>query len=229
MPLSRVSAAAVLLLLAVPAASGQATHLTGDLKPTATLGALPSDFNGDGVEDRVIGVPGDTTDHWWYSGGVHVVYGRGPDGTKPANQYFTTQSAFMKRLLKMYPTGLGQQIASGDFDHDGYADLAMSVPGYDEPDEAEQRINVGGVVVVYGTDHGLDPNAAQEAEVWSQDSPGVQGASPRTTTTSAARSPSATSTVTASGTSRSASRGSRPGRTPTTAAPSPCCTADEAG
>ena len=53
----------------------------------------------------------------------------------------------------------------------------ISIPGYDEPDEADMRINVGGLVVIYGTAQGLDPNAAQEAQVWSQDSPGVQGVS----------------------------------------------------
>jgi hypothetical protein len=141
------------------------------------VAALPSDFNGDGVEDRVVGVPEDTTDHWWYTGGFHVLYSPGPDGTKPSNQYFTTQSTSMQKLLKMYPTGFGSEVASGDFDHDGYADVAVSVRGYDEPDESKQRINVGGVVVIYGTDHGLDVNAAQPAEVWSQDSDGVQGVS----------------------------------------------------
>jgi hypothetical protein len=177
MHLSRVSVASVLLLLAVAVVSGLTPDPAVDLRPAATVGALPSDFNGDGVEDRAIGVPADTTDQWYYSGAVHIVYGLGPDGTKPANQYFTTRSPFMKRLMKMYPTRLGAQIASGDFDHDGYADLAMSVPGYDEPDEVNMRINVGGVVVVYGTAHGLDPNAAQDAQIWSQDTPGVQGVS----------------------------------------------------
>lgn len=174
---SRVSAPLVLLLLAVTALAGQATGTSHDLRPTAALAALPSDFNGDGVEDRAIGVPADTTDEWWWSGGVHIVYGTGPDGTKPSPQYFGTQSASMKKLMKMYPSGMGRQLASGDFDRDGYADLAISVPGFDEPDENDMRINVGGVVVIYGTDHGLDPNAAQEAEIWSQDSPGVQGVS----------------------------------------------------
>lgn len=177
MHLSRVSAAAVLLLLAVPALSGLPTDVTDDLRPTATLGALPSDFNGDGVEDRVVGVPADKTHHWYYSGGFHVLYGLGPDGTRPANQYFGTRSTSMRRLLTMYPTRFGTQVASGDFDRDGYADVAVTVAGFDEPDEVDMRINVGGVVVIYGTAHGLDPNAAQEAEIWSQDSPGVQGVS----------------------------------------------------
>lgn len=177
---SRVSAASALLLLALAAATGRSAEDTVDidqLQPTAALGALPSDFNGDGVEDRAFGVPHDTTHEWFYSGGVHVVYGTGPDGTTPSPQYFGTQTPSMKRLLKMYPTGFGRYLASGDFDRDGYADLVISIPGYDEPDEADMRINVGGLVVIYGTAHGLDPNAAQEAEVWSQDSPGVQGVS----------------------------------------------------
>lgn len=181
MRISRVSPVLAMLLLAVSAfvASGadHAPVVTDRLRTTAAMAALPSDFNGDGVEDRVIGVPADTTDHWYYSGGFHVLYSPGPDGTKPSNQYFTTQSPSMKKLLRMYPTGFGSEIASGDFDRDGYADVAVSVDGYDEPDESRMRINVGGVVVIYGTDHGLDANSVQPAQVWSQDSNGVQGVS----------------------------------------------------
>ena len=174
---SRVSATAVLLLLAAAAAAGRPAPTSERVQPVAAVAALPSDFNGDGVEDRAFGVPHDATDEWWFSGGVHIVYGTGPDGTKPAPQYFGTQSASMKKLLKMYPTGFGRHLGSGDFDRDGYADLALSISGYDEPDESDMRINVGGVVVIYGTAGGLDPNAAQEAEIWSQDSAGVQGVS----------------------------------------------------
>ena len=183
MRISRVSPALAMLLLAVSAvvASGSdhAPVVTDRLKTTAAMSALPSDFNGDGVEDRVIGVPYDKTDRLYSSGGLHVLYspGPGPDGTMPSSQYFTTQSPSMQKLLKMYPTGFGSTIASGDFDRDGYADVAVSVHGYDEPDESRQRINVGGIVVIYGTDHGLDVNGAQPARVWSQDSAGVQGVS----------------------------------------------------
>jgi hypothetical protein len=181
MRISRVSPALAMLLLAVSAvvASGSdhAPVVTDRLKTTAAMSALPSDFNGDGVEDRVIGVPSDKTDRLYSSGGFHVLYSPGHDGTMPSSQYFTTQSPSMQKLLKMYPTGFGSTIASGDFDRDGYADVAVSVHGYDEPDEAKQRINVGGIVVIYGTDHGLDVNAAQPARVWSQDSAGVQGVS----------------------------------------------------
>ena len=52
---------------------------------------------------------------------------------------------------------MGLHTAAADFDRDGFADLAMSVPGFDEPDPDLQRYNVGGVVVVYGTSGGLDP------------------------------------------------------------------------
>jgi len=48
----------------------------------------------------------------------------------------------------------------------------VSVRGYDEPDESEQRIDVGGVMVICGTDHGLDVDAAQPY----QGAPGVAGA-----------------------------------------------------
>ena len=107
---SRVSAASALLLLALASATGRPAEDTVDadqLEPTATLGALPSDFNGDGVEDRAFGVPHDTTHEWFYSGGVNVVYGTGPDGTKPSPQYFGTQTPSMKKLLRCTPPASG--------------------------------------------------------------------------------------------------------------------------
>jgi FG-GAP repeat protein len=148
-----------------------------ELQSVAVTGALPSDFNGDGVEDVAVGVPGDSPYDWQDAGGVNVRYGMGTDGSRLPSRFFSVESPGIAPLLRQYPTGLGRRIASGDFDRDGFADLAMSVPGFDEPDPDLQRINVGGVVVVYGTASGLMPGGSQHAQVWSQDSPGVQGVS----------------------------------------------------
>jgi len=145
--------------------------------PAAGIPALPSDFNGDGVEDLLIGVPADGTRDLFRTGGVHVIYGTAPDGTAQASQYFGLRSPPLGPLMKQYPSLFGNVIVSGDFDRDGYADAAIAVPGYDEPDVEAQRINVGAVVVIYGSAAGLAPDGSQPVEVWSQDDPRVQGVS----------------------------------------------------
>ena len=142
-----------------------------------TRPAAPSDFNGDGVTDLAIAVPWDSPSSTADTGGVHIVYGNNGVDPKLPNKYLGVDTPGIAPLLKQYPTLFGHRIASADFNRDGYADLAIAVPGFDEPDVAAQRINVGGVVVVYGSADGLEPRGTNPAEVWSQDSPGVQGVS----------------------------------------------------
>jgi len=174
--LTRVVMASALFLV-LPALTEPSTFASSSSAVTAAGPALPSDFNGDGVEDRIIGVPSDGAEQIFRTGGVHVLYGPGPDGTAPVDQYFGLRNAPIGPLLKQHPGLFGAVMASGDFDRDGYADVAISVPGFDEPDVDAERINVGGVVVIYGTAGGLDPEGAQPVEVWSQDHPRVQGVS----------------------------------------------------
>ena len=64
-------------------------------------------------------------------------------------------------------TGFGNALASGDFDRDGYSDLAIGDPQW-EPVEGEG----GYVVVMFGSASGLSADWAQR---WSQSSPGVRG------------------------------------------------------
>lgn len=162
--------------MAVVATGSPNPSVDPDLRRVAAARALPSDFNGDGIEDLAIGVPWDQTYGWENTGGSQIIYGSAPD-QPTLTRFFGTKTEGVKPLLRQFPTLMGSRMASADFDGDGFADLAMSVPGFDEPDPDLQRINVGGVVVVYGTPDGLDPLSTQAAEVISQDSPGVQGVS----------------------------------------------------
>jgi hypothetical protein len=64
----------------------------------------------------------------------------------------------------------GYAVASGDFDDDGFADLAVGVPYEDLVSSGLNRTDAGAVNVVYGTAAGLDDAGAQ---LWSQNSAGV--------------------------------------------------------
>ena len=63
---------------------------------------------------------------------------------------------------------VGEAMAVGDFNGDGFDDLAVGAPGYDR--------NSGIVIVFYGSEAGL---TLTDAQVWSQDSPGIEGRSDR--------------------------------------------------
>ncbi|MEM7479449.1 MAG: FG-GAP and VCBS repeat-containing protein, partial [Planctomycetota bacterium] len=115
------------------------------------------DFNGDGVDDLAIGAPGRKLFSWAglpffaeNAGAVEVFYGSSW-GLMPEASMVLTQSSFLASSI-----GSGDQfgfsIAAGDFDNDGYEDLAIGVPGEDLHPFAR---NVGEVEIIYGSQSGL--------------------------------------------------------------------------
>jgi FG-GAP repeat len=74
------------------------------------------------------------------------------------------------------PEGSSSGVAKGDFNGDGFADLAIGVPGEDTPATAP---NAGAVIVIYGSATGLTAGGANipASQFWSQNAAGVPGAS----------------------------------------------------
>lgn len=97
---------------------GAPTEPETDDQFAAALAA--GDYDGDGIEDLAIGVPGEETvlyavDH----GEVHVFWGAAGALTSTGAQ----------ALFYEYPLdGYGTELASGDFNNDGYDDLALGMP-----------------------------------------------------------------------------------------------------
>jgi hypothetical protein len=114
----------------------------GPWGPHATQAAatpLRCDFDADGRSDLAIGVPGDNNGR----GGVNVQYS--PDGA-------LSVGAYLRQGLNLPGAAsgasrAGASLACGDFDGDGFADLAIGVPG--------ASMSRGAVVVVYGAENGL--------------------------------------------------------------------------
>jgi hypothetical protein len=118
-----------------------------------------ADFNGDGYADLAVGVPGavDT------AGTVVVLYGTA-NGIRDAGAQRWHQGRAGIAGARTAGHRFGSALASGDFDRDGYADLAVGIPG--------DTRTAGAVTVIYGTADGL---AAAGDDRWHQDVDGIGG------------------------------------------------------
>lgn len=65
---------------------------------------------------------------------------------------------------------VGESLATGDFNGDGYQDLAIGVPWEDDGSSSNSTANSGWVSVIYGTPTGLDASPGMEDAPWDQDS-----------------------------------------------------------
>ncbi len=109
------------------------------------------DFDGDGRDDVAIGIPGDGPGAVRIFGGSDGPLVRGarlsaldPNLPSPTDPNDPTPSDDPERL--------GAALAIGDFDGDGYADLAIGAPARDAPGAAAE---VGAVLIAYGSPLGL--------------------------------------------------------------------------
>ncbi len=107
-----------------------------------------ADFDADGVDDLAVGAPS-------YLGQVQVLYGG--DTPLPVQIFDNTHPN-----VEPDAANIGMAMASGDFNCDGFGDLAMS----GAPDES------GAILVAYGSASGLDGSAAWPLEVLNHDVPG---------------------------------------------------------
>lgn len=137
------------------------------------------DFNGDGGPDLAVGVPGRLLSYTVNVGTVQVYFNT-PGATAPAldtqNPQTLYQSAWGRvtaQPLAFVPLlddaelddELGAAVAAGYFNNDGFADLAIGVPGEDRS---------GAVHVVHGGPDGFVKGATEV--FFHQASPGIPGA-----------------------------------------------------
>jgi FG-GAP repeat protein len=128
----------------------------------------PGDFNGDGFADLAIGSPGENVGGIGDAGVVNVLYGSAAGLTSTGNQLWAQSSPGIRDVAEKNDR-FGFALAAGDFQRDGYADLAVGTPYEDLPGGK----NSGAVNVLYGSPGGV---GTRRNQFWNQDSPGIKGA-----------------------------------------------------
>ena len=129
------------------------------------------DFNNDGFDDMAVGVPFKDTLGDSDAGAVSVIYGSvtGLNAFTTPSQIWHLDSpgvAGIGKASEFY----GDSISAGDFNNDGFVDMAVGVPSKDAGGDA----NAGAVSVIYGSATGLNA-VTTPSQIWHLDRPGVAG------------------------------------------------------
>lgn len=118
------------------------------------------DFNGDGFDDIAVGVPNEDLGSVENAGGVNIFYGS-QDGITSAGNAFWSQKS-----TGVYGTAeegdiFAYALASADFNHDGYDDLAIGVP-YEDVVVSSENLNAAGAInILYGSANGIGAGGNQ--------------------------------------------------------------------
>jgi len=115
-------------------------------------GALQADFNNDGADDLAVGAPGEDVASVVDGGAVNVLYGSAGRVTGTGSQLFTQPVSAVESGDRF-----GDVLAAGDFNNDGFADLAVGAPF----EAVGTRRQAGAVSVLYGSADGLTTSGAQ--------------------------------------------------------------------
>jgi FG-GAP repeat len=153
----RLLVVSVLLLTGIVSPAGAAVAH----RPVAGHGTaapkLQADFNNDGAEDLAIGAPGETVGAVESAGAINVLYGTGGSGlTGAGSQIFTQDTPGVGSTAEQFDF-FGETLASGDFNDDGFTDLAVGAPN----ETVGTAEGAGAVNVLFGSAGGLSGTGSQ--------------------------------------------------------------------
>lgn len=129
------------------------------------------DFNGDGYPDLVVGLPFEDVGVLADAGAVNIIYGSNSGLTETGNQIIDPDNANFGATLSAGATHhFGWDITAGDYDGDGYADLAVGIPQQDNNLPAVD--SAGAAFIMYGSQSGVKTT---EFQFLSQINNSIQG------------------------------------------------------
>ena len=129
-----------------------------------------ADFNNDGFDDLAIGVPNEDVGSLEDAGAVNVIYGSasGLSSTVKADQFLSQNTPNVEDVAEANDQ-FGSALSTGDFNNDGFADLAIGVHNED----VGSLEDAGTVNVIYGSASGLSSTVKAD-QFWSQNTPNVE-------------------------------------------------------
>ena len=127
------------------------------------------DFDNDGFDDLVAGVPFEGVDGESDAGAVNVIYGTAAGLSSTDNQLFSQASPGIT-LLNEAGDNFGYSLAAGRLDGDGDDDLVIGIA---RENVGGGATNAGAILVIAGSPGGLDPSEA--AFSFTQDDAEVEG------------------------------------------------------
>jgi len=119
------------------------------------------DFNKDGYEDLPVGNPDETVSSFVRNGAVRVIYGS-QNGLSSTRKQLWHRDVSGVVGTNESGAGFGNSLTCGDFDRDGYSDLAIGV--------SNAKTGSGSITVLYGSSSGL---SAAGNQLWNQNSSGI--------------------------------------------------------
>lgn len=133
------------------------------IRPTLACSSDSSteaDFNGDGADDVAIAAPFDDISGNQDVGSLNVVYGEESGGLESiGDERFSPASGGIPAFKWVFGAGrlFGKGMAAGDYNNDGFTDLAVGAPGA----PVDGILNSGAVFVLYGSEDGLSTRFSQ--------------------------------------------------------------------
>jgi len=127
----------------------------------ATAIQVNADFNNDGFADLAIGVPDEDVASLsgtiLNAGAVNVIYGSasGLSTTVVRSDQFWSQNTPNVENVAQANDHFGSALLTGNFNNDGFADLAIGVEDEDVASLSGTILNAGAVNVIYGSASGL--------------------------------------------------------------------------
>ena len=108
------------------------------------------DFNGDGYDDLLIGVTYETVSGQDNAGAINIIMGTEDGLYGPGSQFWHRDVQFVEDVAEPYDYW-GKVLATGDFNGDGYTDIAVGTP----QDDVDGQNAAGSVQIMYGSANGI--------------------------------------------------------------------------